>query len=102
MRWLGDEADQFFIRGREMPDTIPVGAALFDETLQGAICLELVSALRTAPSLEIASDRASAAVRVWVQKHNAKRPHDMSWQRWGESGQSDLERLVQCVAATIA
>ena len=93
MRSLDAAADDYFRKGRETPNTIPVGAALFDETLRGAVRFELVMALRVATSLDDAQARASKAVRLWVEKHNARRP-DINWKRWTEAGQDELVRLV--------
>lgn len=97
---LGSEADQHFKRGRDLegpPGTIPVGSAMFDETLQGAVREEFVRALRTAPTLEAAEQTAADAVRLWVRRHNARRPKDVNWQRWTEAGQADLEGIVRRV-----
>lgn len=100
MRRMGDEQEIYFARGRETPNTIPVGAALFDETLRGAMRHELNAALRTAPTLEAAFDQARTALRVWVRKHNERR-RDINWQRWEESGQTELETLISEVRATV-
>lgn len=102
MRTLGDEADRYFEKGRERYDMVPVGAALFDETLRGAVRLELVSALRTAPDLGVAAVRAGDAVRVWVCKHNERRPRDVNWQRWSEAGQDMLAHLVASVREVVS
>jgi hypothetical protein len=91
MRQWDAEADDYFRRGRE--GAMPVGSALFDETIRGAVRLEWVSALRTASSLDDARSAAETAVRLWVAKHNA-RSRDRNWQRWIEFGQDDLRRLV--------
>lgn len=95
MRAWDTEAVRYFDRGRETPGTIPVGGAFFDEVLKGAVHMEFVSALRTAPSVEEAHKTAANAVRLWVKKHNERRPNDVHWRRWTESGQDDLERLVR-------
>ena len=100
MRRLGDEAAVYFTRGRETPNTIPVGAALFDETLGGAMRDELNAALRKAPTLEGAFEQAQAGLRVWVRKHNERRS-DINWQRWEESGQTELETLISEVRAAV-
>jgi len=97
MRQLGAEADVFFARGREEHDRIPVGAALFDETLRGAARHELVNCLRTADTLDDAHEAAKRLLEVWVLKHNARRPRDMHWQRWTGAGQSELLSLVHRV-----
>lgn len=94
MRELGQEAADYMARAREPPNTIPVGAALFDEAIKGAAREELLVALRTADSIEAARGQASAALREWVKKHNARRK-DVTWQRWSETGQSDLKFLVE-------
>lgn len=93
MRRLGDEMLYYFDRGREAPNTIPVGAALFDDVVRGALRHELVSALRTASSPESAFDQARAALRVWVQKHNERR-NDINWKRWEDTGQIELETQI--------
>lgn len=100
MRRMGDEEAVYFTRGRETPNTIPVGAALFDETLRGAARYELNAALRKASTLEAAFDQSRAALRVWVRKHNERRS-DINWQRWEESGQTELETLIATVRTTL-
>lgn len=102
MRDLSDAALDYFNRGREDSFAIPVGAAFFDDVLKGAAREELVSALRIAPTLEIAEQKASEALRVWVCKHNARRPNDVNWQRWIEAGQDELQRLVERVRGAIS
>jgi 5'-3' exonuclease len=94
MRELDAAADHFFAKGREDANRIPVGAALFDEVLRGAACFELVTALRRAETVEAAAELAAPAVRLWVEKHNA-RSKDINWKRWTEAGQDELARLVQ-------
>lgn len=104
MRFLDAEADGYFAKGREDANTIPVGAGLFDETIRGAARLEFVMALRDTvrfgnrwthaeKSLDAAYLKASAALRLWVEKHNARRK-DINWQRWSEFGQDELRYLV--------
>lgn len=102
MRELDEESGRFMAQGREPRDGIPVGAAFFDDVLLGAARLELVQALRVAPSLEAAEKAASEALRLWVKKHNERRPKDIHWQRWTESGQDTLFGLVRRVRAELA
>lgn len=101
MRRMDDESTRFFASGRETPNTIPVGAALFDETLRGAARLELLMALRKAETLEQAFEQARESLRVWVRRHNEKRPRDRAWQRWEGSGQSELEFLISQIRRVV-
>lgn len=101
MREFDARSDALMVKGREDAYSIPVGAALFDYTLEGAAYLELVTALRRAPSLEAAQEQASNALRLWVTKHNARRK-DINWQRWGESGQDKLHYLLTRVRDALA
>lgn len=93
MRELQADSDFYMARGRETPGTIPVGSALFDEVIKGAVRLELVMALGQAATLEAAHAKAAEATRLWVKKHNEKRK-DKDWQRWCEHGQTNLSDLV--------
>lgn len=99
MRELDAESLKFFDKGREPSDAIEVGAFGFDIRLDGAVRLELVSALRTAESIDAAADKARVMVKLWVEKHNEKRPKDIHWKRWTESGQDKLEALIDRVRA---
>lgn len=92
MRELDADSLFYFEKAKETPGTIPVGSALFDDTIQGAVRLELVMALRTAETPEAAYETAVQAVRLWVEKHNAKRK-DKDWKRWTEHGQDKLRFL---------
>lgn len=106
MREWDAESTDFFAKARLPYGTIPVGGALFDETLRGAIRLEFVMALRKAETIDGAVELAEPAIRRWIEKHNEKRPKDANWKRWcdrsGFSGQDDLFRLADLARKAVA
>lgn len=102
MRILDSEAERYFAKGREDSGRIAAGPALFEETLRGAVRMELVMALRAEPTLEAVTERAQVAVRLWVTKHNQRRPNDVGWKLWSESGQEQLQGLLARVRREVA
>lgn len=101
MRDYGEASDRYFAKGRISGGMVEVGPALFDDTLKGAVRYELVSALRTATSVDEAVEKASEKVREWVRAHNARRPRDAHWRRWTEAGQDDLQACARCVREAV-
>lgn len=73
--------------------SLPVGAGHFDDLIEWAVREGFLRALRWGHDPYMCSDEAKDEGKLCVEKHNAKRPHQLDWQRWPGAGDAITDRL---------
>jgi len=94
MRALGAEAETYYEKARIPGGRVPVGAACFDDFIQGyareCVCRYLNKGF---DPLQV---RAQASTDIFdsVKKHNQQRTKDYNWARWEHHGADTVCALV--------
>lgn len=96
MREVGEEADRH-MKAAQRADgdgvLLPVGAGHFDDLLAWCVRWGFLSALRRGCTPAESCAAAKLEARTCVARHNARRPREVTWQRWEGAGDTEAERL---------
>lgn len=96
MKFIDGEVDYCLEEHRRLSPRqgeVAVGAAHFDPWLRAAVTQVYLSGLRVGKTPNDARDGAIKHGWLCVKKHNEKRPKDINWQRWEDSGKAVAENL---------
>jgi len=72
---------------------IAVGAGAFDQFIRAATSQEYLSVLRRGGTPDEAWKSSKKLACLCVEKHNAKRPKDVNWQRWEGTADAFIDDL---------